>query len=66
MSQTVAAQRAYIETYTLREVAEERVGAAFTASADQYGRAWTVDMIAGGDKAGYESEAQATFPFRRL
>jgi pimeloyl-ACP methyl ester carboxylesterase len=39
------------------------VGAAFTASADQSVRAWMVDMIAGGDKEGYESEAQTTFAF---
>jgi hypothetical protein len=31
------------------------VGAAFTASADQDLKAWMVDMIAGGDKEGYQS-----------
>jgi pimeloyl-ACP methyl ester carboxylesterase len=40
-----------------------RVGAAFTAGADQGVRAWMVDMIAGGDKEGYESEAATTFAF---
>jgi pimeloyl-ACP methyl ester carboxylesterase len=39
------------------------VGAAFTASADRDVRAWMVDMIAGGDKEGYESQAEATFAF---
>jgi 3-oxoadipate enol-lactonase len=53
-------QVAYIKSHTLREIAEERVGAAFTASADQDVKAWMVDMIASGDKEGYESEAQAT------
>ncbi len=53
-------QVAYIKSHTLREIAEERVGAAFTASADQDVKAWMVDMIARGDKEGYESEAQAT------
>src|SRR5271166_3986228 len=52
------AQWAYIKSHTLREVGEERVGAAFTASADQDVRAWMVDIIAGGVKEGYESEAQ--------
>jgi pimeloyl-ACP methyl ester carboxylesterase len=63
MAQTVKMQRAYIKSHTLREIAEERVGSAFTASADADLRAWMVDMIAGGDKAGYESLAEATFAF---
>jgi 3-oxoadipate enol-lactonase len=63
MAQTVAAQAAFIKSRTLREIAENRVGAAFTSSADQGVRAWMVDMIAGGDKEGYESEAEATFAF---
>jgi pimeloyl-ACP methyl ester carboxylesterase len=63
MAQTVRGQRAYIESHTLREIAEERVGAAFTANADQLVRAWMVDMIAGGDKQGYESQAATTFAF---
>ena len=63
MAQTVAAQRAYVESHTLREIAEERVGAAFTANADQDLRAWMVDMIAGGDKQGYLRQATTTFAF---
>ena len=35
MAQTVAEQRAFIKSHTLREIAENRVGAAFTASADR-------------------------------
>ena len=63
MAQSVERQSADIKSKSLREIAEERVGAAFTASADQGVRAWMVDMIAGGDKEGYESEAAATFGF---
>jgi pimeloyl-ACP methyl ester carboxylesterase len=63
MAPNVESQRAYIRSHTLREIAENRVGAAFTASADQGVRAWMVDMIAGGDKEGYESEAETTFAF---
>ena len=53
-------QLAYIQSHTLREITENRVGAAFTEGADQGVKAWMVDMIAGGDKEGYESEAKAT------
>jgi 3-oxoadipate enol-lactonase / 4-carboxymuconolactone decarboxylase len=63
MAQSVERQRAAIKSRTLRQIAEDRVGAAFTASADQGVRAWMVDMIAGGDKEGYESEAETTFAF---
>lgn len=63
MAQSVELQKADIKAKSLREIAEERVGAAFTASADQSMRAWMVDMIAGGDKEGYESEAETTFAF---
>jgi pimeloyl-ACP methyl ester carboxylesterase len=63
MAQSVERQSADIKSKTLREIAEERVGAAFTADADQGVRAWMVDMIAGGDKEGYESEAATTFAF---
>jgi len=63
MAQEVKRQSADIKSKSLREIAEERVGAAFTASADQGVRAWMVDMIAGGDKEGYESEAATTFAF---
>jgi pimeloyl-ACP methyl ester carboxylesterase len=63
MAQNVERQRADIKSKNLRKIAEERVGAAFTASADQSVRAWMVDMIAGGDKEGYESEAETTFAF---
>ena len=63
MAQEVQRQSADIKSKSLREIAEERVGAAFTAGADQGVRAWMVDMIAGGDKEGYESEAATTFAF---
>jgi pimeloyl-ACP methyl ester carboxylesterase len=63
IAQSVERQSADIKSKSLREIAEERVGAAFTASADQGVRAWMVDMIAGGDKEGYESEAATTFAF---
>ena len=63
MAQEVKRQSADIKSKSLREIAEERVGAAFTAGADQGVRAWMVDMIAGGDKEGYESEAATTFAF---
>ena len=63
MAQSVERQSADIKSKSLREIAEERVGAAFTAGADQDVRAWMVDMIAGGDKEGYESEAATTFAF---
>ncbi len=53
-------QMAYIKSHTLREIAQERVGAAFTESADQSVKAWMVDMIASGYKEGYANEAQAT------
>ena len=53
-------QLAFIKSHTLREIAEERVGAAFTGSAEQDVRAWMVNIIAGGVKEGYESQAQAT------
>jgi pimeloyl-ACP methyl ester carboxylesterase len=39
------------------------VGSAFTGTADADLRAWMVDMIAGGDKAGYLSLSEATFAF---
>lgn len=41
----------------------ERVGSAFTGTADADLRAWMVAMIAGGDKAGYLSLSEATFAF---
>jgi pimeloyl-ACP methyl ester carboxylesterase len=63
LAQSRDAQLAFIKSHTLREIAENRVGAAFTASADQDVRAWMVDMIAGGDKDGYDSEAQTTLAF---
>ncbi|MGA9360291.1 MAG: alpha/beta hydrolase [Mycobacterium sp.] len=56
-------QLAYIDSHTLREIAENRVGAAFTDSADQDVKAWMVDMIASGDKEGYKNEAQPTLHF---
>lgn len=63
MSRTVERQRAYIRSHTLGEIAAERVGSAFTGTADADLRAWMVDMIAGGDKAGYLSLSEATFAF---
>jgi 3-oxoadipate enol-lactonase len=63
MAQTVSDQLAFIKAHSLREIAENRVGAAFTAGADQDVKAWMVDMIAGGAKEGYESEAQTTLTF---
>jgi pimeloyl-ACP methyl ester carboxylesterase len=63
MTRSVERQRTDIKAKSLREIAEERVGAAFTESADQSVRAWMVDMIAGDDKEGYESEAETTFAF---
>jgi 3-oxoadipate enol-lactonase len=52
-------QMAFMKSHNLREIAEERVGVAFTASA-QGVRAWMVGMIVSGDKEGYASQAQAT------
>jgi 3-oxoadipate enol-lactonase len=63
MSQSVDAQMEFIRNHDLREIAENRVGAAFTDGADARVKAWMVDMIAGGDKQGYQSEAQATLYF---
>jgi pimeloyl-ACP methyl ester carboxylesterase len=63
MAQIRDAQLAFIKSHTLRQIAENRVGAAFTAGADQDVKAWMVNMIAGGDKEGYESEAQSTIAF---
>ena len=63
MTQSIERQRAGIKSHSLRQIAEDRVGAAFTDDADQGVRAWMVDMIAGGDKEGYESEAETTFAF---
>ena len=60
MAQIRDGQLAFIKSHNLREIAENRVGAAFTASADQGVKAWMVDMIASGDKEGYASQAQAT------
>ena len=63
MAASVERQRADIKAKSLREIAEDRVGAAFTASADQSVRAWMVDMIADSEKEGDESEAETTFAF---
>jgi len=60
MAEARETQMAFIKSHNLREIAENRVGAAFTESADQGVKAWMVDMIASGDKEGYESEAHAT------
>ena len=42
-------QLAFIETHGLREIAEERMALAFTASADPGTKAWVTEMIASGD-----------------
>jgi pimeloyl-ACP methyl ester carboxylesterase len=63
MSHSRDDQMTFIKDHDHRQIAEERVGAAFTASADQCVRAWMVDMIASGDKEGYQSEAQTTLHF---
>ena len=60
MAEARETQMAFIKSHNLREIAENRVGVAFTESADQGVKAWMVDMIASGDKEGYESEAHAT------
>ena len=60
MAEARESQMAFIKSHNLREIAENRVGAAFTESADQGVKAWMVDMIASGDKEGYESQAHAT------
>ena len=60
MAEARESQMAFIKSHNLREIAENRVGAAFTESADQGVKAWMVNMIASGDKEGYESQAQAT------
>jgi 3-oxoadipate enol-lactonase len=53
----------YIETHSLREIAESRMAVAFTASADPATRAWVIEMIAGGDLEGYRTQARATMTF---
>jgi len=63
MSQTVDEQMAFIRDHSMREIAENRIGAAFTGDVDQGVRDWMVDMVASGDKEGYQSEAQATLYF---
>jgi pimeloyl-ACP methyl ester carboxylesterase len=63
MGQTVDEQMAFIRDHSMREIAENRIGAAFTGDVDQGVRAWMVDMVAGGDKEGYQSEAQSTLYF---
>ena len=56
-------QLAFIESHTLRQIAEERVGAAFTERADQDVKAWVTGMIASGDIDGYRNQARATLTF---
>ena len=43
---------AFIETHSLREIPEERMASAFTASADPGTKACVIKMIAGGDLEG--------------
>ena len=50
----------YIGTHSLREIAHERMAAAFTEHADPATKAWVVEMIASGDIDGYRSQARAT------
>jgi 3-oxoadipate enol-lactonase len=57
-------QLEFIETRSLREIAEARMAAAFTASADPATKAWVTEMIAGGDLEGYRSQATLTFDVR--
>ena len=56
-------QLAFIETHSLRQIADERMAVAFTASADPATKAWVIEMIAGGDLEGYRSQARATLAF---
>lgn len=56
-------QLAFIDTHTLREIAENRMAVAFTEHADPAIRAWVIDMIASGDPDGYRHQAHATFTF---
>ena len=53
----------FIETHSLREIAQARMAVAFTASADPATKAWVIKMIAGGDLEGYRSQARATMTF---
>jgi 3-oxoadipate enol-lactonase len=53
----------FIETHTLREIAEERMARAFTENADPRLKAWMIDLIASGDIDGYRSQARATLQF---
>jgi 3-oxoadipate enol-lactonase len=61
-------QLEFIETHGLRAIAESRMAAAFTASADPAAEARVTEMIAGGDLEGYPSQARAalTFDIRHL
>lgn len=62
-SQVRDEQLAFIQTHTLREIAESRMAVAFTRDADPATRAWVVDMIARGDPEGYRQQARATLTF---
>lgn len=57
------AQLQYIETHTLKEIAEERMAVAFTEDADPRLRAWMIDMITSGQIDGYRSQARPTLRF---
>jgi hypothetical protein len=50
MAEARESQMAFIKSHNLREIAENRVGAALTESVDQGVKAWMVDMIGSGDK----------------
>jgi pimeloyl-ACP methyl ester carboxylesterase len=56
-------QLAFIDTHSLRQIAEERMAVAFTATADPGTKAWVTEMIAGGDLEGYRAQARATLTF---
>jgi 3-oxoadipate enol-lactonase len=56
-------QLAFIQTHTLRQIAEERMAVAFTDRADPATKAWVIEMIAGGDLEGYRNQARATLTF---
>ena len=57
------AQAAFIDSHSLREIAEERMAVAFTEGADPDTRRWVIEMIASGDLDGYRAQAHATLEF---
>jgi 3-oxoadipate enol-lactonase len=63
MCQTVDEQMAFIRDHSMREIAENRIGAAFTGDVDQDVKSWMVNMVASCDKEGYQSAAETTLYF---